>query len=192
MTNEEAPSRALSVITVWVFRRPSSFPLCHCISRSSQNEPSARALRSSDFVIPSSFVIRASSFLASNAQKTRPVFPSSNSECAKLFERHLAFDFGRRGDRAVDKSRATISEQNAGDCAKFADAHRAYGEIEIFLCDEIEQSRELRWCVGARCNFENICAERFRPARFELQITQIGCCFEVMKRNDSPNIFLSR
>src|SRR5438034_2181932 len=71
---------------------------------------------------------------------------SANPKPAQLFERHLTFDVGRRGDRAVDKSRAAISEQNARNCAKFADSHRAYGEVDVFLRDEIKQSRELRRC----------------------------------------------
>src|SRR6266853_3170474 len=116
---------------------------------------------------------------------------SSNSERAKFFERHLAFDV-RVAKRSIDEDRSSACEQKTRNCAKFTDPHRTYGKIDIFLCGEVEQSRELHRGVGARRNFENICAMRFRRACFAAQGTRTWCRFETMKRNDSAHILLPR
>ena len=41
---------------------------------------------------------------------------------------------------------------------KLGIAHATVAHPALFT---VEQSRELRWCVGARCNFENIRAKPF-------------------------------
>src|SRR6266550_9453659 len=128
-----------------------------------------------------SFVIRASSFLF-----------RSNSGRAKLFERHLALDIGRRGDRTVNESRSATRKQDARNYAKLTDPHRAYGKISVFLHDEIDQSCELRRSIRARGNFENIRPMRLRCACFSAQRTRTWRRFEAMKRNDAPHVFFPR
>src|SRR6266487_38403 len=128
-----------------------------------------------------SFGIRASSFLF-----------RSNSERAKLLERHLALDVGRRGDRTVNKSRSATRKQNARNYAKLTDPHRAYGRIGVFLHDEIDQSCELCRSTRARRNFENIRPVRLRCASFSAQRTRTWRRFEAMKGNDAPHIVFPR
>src|SRR5438067_13191084 len=82
---------------------------------------------------------------------------STNSEGAKLFERHLAFNVVFAKGR-VNKRRAAMCEKNAGKRAKCSDPHATDSETDAFVCDEVKQSRKLARCVRAGRNRDSICA----------------------------------
>src|SRR5438094_9569773 len=82
---------------------------------------------------------------------------STNSEAAKLFERHLAFNVVFAKGR-VNKRRAAMCEKNARNRAKFPDSHDTDRKIDVSVYDKVKQSRKLGRCVRAGRNLENICA----------------------------------
>src|SRR5947207_4450379 len=82
---------------------------------------------------------------------------STNSEAAKLFERHLAFNVVFAKGR-VNKRRAAMCEKNAGKRAKFSNDHDTNSKIDVAVCGEVKQSRKLGRCVRAGRDLENICA----------------------------------
>src|SRR5437763_11250006 len=97
---------------------------------------------------------RASSRVHSQNSRVRT---STNSEAAKLFERHLAFNVVFAKGR-VNKRRAAMCEKNAGKRAKFSDAHDTDSKIDVSVSDEVKQSRKLGGRVRTGGNLKDICA----------------------------------
>src|SRR4029077_21041235 len=82
-----------------------------------------------------------------------------DSQCPKLFQRYLSFDVAS-AERNIYKSRSTTGEEHTRSCAQFTNSHRTHGNARFLGRDEINQSRQLRWSVGACRQLENIRAMR--------------------------------
>src|SRR5213595_3273632 len=93
---------------------------------------------------------------SSHFQNTRDR-TSTNSKDTKLFERHLTFDVVL-AKRRIDKPGAAMREKYARDRTKFSDSHNTDRKVDVFLCHEVKQSRELGQRVRACRNLENVCA----------------------------------
>src|SRR5437588_11316036 len=70
-------------------------------------------------------------------------------------DRQLSFDLGPV-KRGIIEDRTAAGEQKPRDRTEPTDAHRAHRKIDIFIRHEVNQSSELCWCVGSRCDFEYV------------------------------------
>src|SRR6516225_6042032 len=98
-------------------------------------------------------------------------------------DRQLSLDV-RLVKAGVIERGAAIREQKPRNSAEFPDPHRAHGNVQIFVGDEIDELAKLRWFVGARHDFENVGTVCFRSRRLGAQAEPRWRGSKIMERKN--------